>query len=160
MAYQARAGVDLTEALKALKDLPRKLKKKAIRQVANAGAKKLKWAARKLVPIRHGLLKKSLGQKVKVYPSGVAVGMVGAREGFKQQVGVRKQDSRPGARYPKKAGDPVYANPTKYLHLVELGTRRGAKARHFLRRALDQSVGAVRAEAVEILDRAVKEALR
>lgn len=74
-----------------------------------------------------GLLRKSLGYKVKYYTrTGSAVAICGPRSRFRVQIGVV-------SRGPRK-GQPVFANPQKYAHLVELGTRHSG-ARPFLKPA-------------------------
>lgn len=79
-----------------------------------------------------GLLKKSLGQKVKTYAkSNTVVAIVGPRKGFRKRIGTITRG--------KNKGQPVYADPVKYAHLVELGTRHSSP-KPFLRPA--SNVGA------------------
>jgi Bacteriophage HK97-gp10, putative tail-component len=52
-----------------------------------------------------GLLKKSIGSKVKTYPKGAVVGLVGARKGHKKVIDGRNVD------------------PARYSHLSERGRR-------------------------------------
>lgn len=76
-----------------------------------------------------GTLAKSIGRKVKIYrQSGVAVGIVGPRTGFKRTVTL-------------KSGRELVVDPIKYSHLVEYGTRR-SRAKPFLRPAWDQNKNA------------------
>lgn len=125
----------LQGVLSQLDGIKKSLRNKHLKRATNEISRAILWGARSRVPRRLGTLYKSLGRKVKVYRgSGVAVAVVGARKGYKEQVAVRVKDSRPGTKYPKKAGDAVYADPVKYLHLVELGTVR-TKAHHALRGA-------------------------
>jgi hypothetical protein len=61
-----------------------------------------------------GLLKKSLGIKIARLAKAI-VGIIGARRGFKKQVGTV-------TRGPRK-GQPIYQDPANIHHLVEFGTR-------------------------------------
>jgi hypothetical protein len=80
-----------------------------------------------------GLLKKSLGKKVKAARSGRIYGLVGPRRGFRTQVGV------------SKTGKPKYQDPAKIAHLVEFGHGgpAPAPAHSFIRSGWDQSRSAV-----------------
>lgn len=81
--------------------------------------------------VQTGLLAKSLGKKRKIYKrSGVIVGLVGARSGFKQQVRVRRATARE-AWQTAKTTRAIYRNPVHYAHLVEGGTRH-SQAKPFL----------------------------
>jgi HK97 gp10 family phage protein len=81
---------------------------KILRKAINAAARPVLKAARGLVPVQSGLLKKSLGMKVKTYrKSGTVIAIIGPRTGFKREVTV--------------GGQKQLRNPTKYAHLVELG---------------------------------------
>lgn len=148
----------LADVLRKLDELPKRLRNKHLKKAVGNAARTILWAAKARTPKRRGVLYKSLGRKVKLYRnSGVAVAIVGARTGFRQVVGTRVRDSRPGTKYPKKAGDPIYADPTKYLHLVELGTSRSAGV-HMLRDAIAQNKAAIADEMRKALEDAVKEA--
>lgn len=159
MAFSIRARVDgLQDILRKLDELPKKLRNKFLRRAVSDAAKLILWSARARTPRRFGILKKSLGRKVKVYRrSGTMVAIVGARVGFKQQVGTRVKASRASARYPKAPGDPIYADPTKYLHLVELGTAR-SKGVHMLRDALQVNKSAIRDKMRDALSNAIADA--
>jgi HK97 gp10 family phage protein len=109
------------------------------------GGQILAKAAKAGAPKETGLLKKSIGSKVKVYPSGVAVAIVGPRQGFKAEVTREKN-----RRFPWTGT----SNPTRYAHLVELGTRQ-APAKPFLKPALAGQQAAIR----EAMAKAVREAL-
>lgn len=148
----------LEATVKAFDAFPKRLRNKHLRRGMNAVGKDLLWAAKARTPKRTGLLYKSLGRKSKTYRGGaVIVAIVGARKGFRKQVGVRVFDSRPGTRYPKKAGDPVYADPTKYLHLVNLGTAR-SRAYRVLQDALRQARAGAKSHLEAALANAAKEA--
>lgn len=112
-------------------------KKKSIRKgsllIKNKGrfrTLKLKKGDQVTTTYRGGLLKKSIGSKTKIYKKVIAVGIVGARHGFRQQIGVvtrgGKSNMEMGKKIPRKVGEPVYADPTKYIHLVDRGTRTTA----------------------------------
>lgn len=153
LGYTVRDQVEGLEAIKAqLRELPRKLAAKLEKKAINEAGKLVLQRAKALAPIREdrrqgykgGLLRKSLARKVKVYRNrGIIVAIVGARkEGFRRQIGTRKD------------GTPIFANPTKYLHLVELGTRT-AQGKNFLRQALSE----VRPQLTSIFTRVLEEAL-
>lgn len=159
MPFAIRGEIEgLPHVIEQLRQLPKKLAKKALRTVVGAAGTILLRNAKARCPRHLGILRKSLGKKIKVYSSGVGVSIVGARKGFRQQIGVRVKDSGPGARYPKKAGDPIYADPAKYLHLVELGTARNT-ATHFLTEARNASKAAILKQAQDIVDKALKESV-
>lgn len=140
-------GVD--EMLEAMEGIKQRLKSKALRKgVRNAGKAVLR-KARSLVRVESGLLKRSLG--VKVVPertvtkdtgkwANAAAVIVGPRVGFKMEVARGKRT--------------VLSNPTKYAHLVELGTSHG-QAFPFLGPAFESSKG----EARDAIADAVNEAI-
>jgi HK97 gp10 family phage protein len=80
-----------------------------------------------LLTYNGGALKKSIGHKVRVYKRAV-VAIVGPRDGFRERIGTVSRG--------KNKGKPIYNNPSKYAHLVELGTRH-SKAQPFLRPAAE-----------------------
>lgn len=97
-------GMD--ELRKTLLGLPAQIQRRVLRPAMAAEGRRVAKHARSYVPVRHGLLKKSMGSKVKTYvQSGAVVAIVGPRSDFKQVI----------------AGKPV--KPSKYAHLVEFGTR-------------------------------------
>jgi HK97 gp10 family phage protein len=138
VAFAIRGKVDGLEDLKrALAGVDGRVRKKALRKGVNAAAGVILKRARQKVPVRLGLLKKSLGRKVKVYrKEGAVVGIVGPRTGFRRQVGTTKD------------GRPVFENPTQIAHLVEKGTRR-SRAKPFMRPALEESRGDVSSAVAE-----------
>ena len=77
-----------------------------------------------------GTLARSMGRKVKIYPSGIAVGIVGPRNGMGRAVTL-------------KSGRQLYMDPVHYSHLVEFGTHR-SRAKPFLRPAWESSKGQAR----------------
>lgn len=134
MPYQKSATTrveGLEEVLKQLDEFPKKLRNKHLKKAVNDASKTVLQGAKARCPRESGLLRKSLGRKVKVYRhSGVVMGIVGARLGFKQEVTRGKG---------KWKSMQVVSNPVKYLHLVELGTTR-TQASHFLRDALQANL--------------------
>ena len=148
----------LGDVLRQLDVVKNSLRNKHLRKAMADVSRNVLWSARARTPKRRGILYRSLGRKVRVYrKSGVVVAVVGARVGFKEQVGVRKRDSRSGVKYPRHAGDPVFADPTKYLHLVELGTRR-TQAAHMLRDAAAAARPMMTRRVVEAVNAALAEA--
>lgn len=143
-----------------LKGVDERVRKKALRKVASSASSRLAKAAKGGVPRRKPAsipkhwgydgqqLRRSIGRKVEQY-GGTAVGVVGARLGFRIQVG---ETTRDGAK--NKAGTPVFVNPVKYLHLVLLGTARG-RGVNFLDRARVREAGAIADDAARIVDAAI-----
>lgn len=116
----------LGEVLARLDGVEKKTKKKILRKAVGQAGKILLKAAKQRAQKKSGLLRKSLGRKVKVYRnSGVAVAIVGPRTGYRQEV------SRDGRK-------PVMSDPIRYAHLVELGTSHSA-AFPFLTPAIEEN---------------------
>ncbi len=118
--------------LKGLRDsIQKRIVKKGVTKMVQPVTKAVKAAS----PVRDekdrqgGTLKKSLGHKVSAKRSGFAKAVIGARRGFKRQIGVVKRG--------KNAGRPIFADPVKYLHLVEYGTKYAA-AKRFVKRTWQQ----------------------
>ena len=125
----ARAGTikvqlqGLQQLINHLNTLKRALRSKILRKAVGKAVQPIMKDAKARVPVRHGLLKKAMGFRVRTLrKNGVVVGIVGPRTGFRTQVGVDRN------------GKPIYGNPTRYAHLVEYGTVRAA-AKPFLRPA-------------------------
>ncbi|MEM9019941.1 MAG: HK97-gp10 family putative phage morphogenesis protein [Planctomycetota bacterium] len=95
-----------------LDQLDTKLQNKTARKAINAAGRGVVKDARPLVPHRYGLLKISLGQRVKRY-RGTHVTVIGARTRFKSK---KAQRIRGGGRTASRA------SPGNYAHLVEFGT--------------------------------------
>lgn len=165
MAFKAKVEITgLADVFQRLRGVERKVRTKILRQAVQGAGRLILKAARAKVAVRTGLLRKSLGVKVKVYrKSGVAVAVVGPRTGFKRTV-----------KLPD--GSFEIEDPTNIAHLVEKGRRavsvKTAKvlsngtvvfgrrvasvpARPFLRPALDNNKGAVEA----LIRQTVKEGL-
>jgi HK97 gp10 family phage protein len=137
-------GVDQT--LAAFASVKSSLQKKYLRKAQADNARLVLWAVRGRTPKRRGLLYKSLGRKVKVYRGrNIVVAVVGARTGFRQQVGTRKD------------GTPIFANPVKYLHLVELGTAR-SRGHGMIRAALTSTKAQVAANLRQAMESAIADA--
>jgi HK97 gp10 family phage protein len=130
-------GLERTKAR--MRDTPQALARRHVRQgVARAG-RLIARAAKVTVRVDTGLLRTSLGVKVKTFRgSGVTVAMVGPRVGIRAVKRVRFKG--------RFAGQPLVGIPTKYGHLVEKGTSR-SRAFPFLRPALasqqQQALGAI-----------------
>jgi HK97 gp10 family phage protein len=148
MAFQVKARLDgLAGTLQALaskqKRVRQALQRKAMRR-ANAPVLK---AAKGLLADnkRTGQLRKSLGSKVKAYKSGVVIGIIGPRRGFKITV-------------TNAAGESVNVDPMYYAHLVEYGHGgpHPAPAHPFMRPAIDTT----RQQVVAIIKQTVAEAVK
>jgi HK97 gp10 family phage protein len=84
--------------------------RKVMRKSLSRATKGLVGAVRRKIPVRSGLMKKSIGRKIKTYvENGVVLAIVGARRGFGGVVNVD--------------GRQVYEDPAKIMHLVEFGTQ-------------------------------------
>lgn len=106
MAFAIRAKIEGVEALQAtLKNLTGACQRKVLRPALNAEGTRILQAARRNVPVKTKLLRKSLGKKIKTYKDGTVIVVVGPRRGFKQ---VNKGKAH---------------NPSFYAHLVEFGAK-------------------------------------
>ena len=105
----AKSGMTLTgdkELDRAFQQLPDRVQRKVARQAVSAALTPMVKAAKRLAPKDEGLLKKSIGKKVKTYRNnGVTWGAVGARSGFKTVIDGKVHD------------------PRKIIHLVEFGAK-------------------------------------
>jgi len=99
---------------------------KIVRPAINEAASKINKKAKALVIEETGLLRKSIGVK-RATKRGVVFAVVGPRHGFKREV---------ERTLPSGDRASVLANPTKYAHLVEFGTRH-SPPHPFLRPAHD-----------------------
>jgi HK97 gp10 family phage protein len=101
-----------------LKNVDKSLRKKIVKQAVNeAGRLTLQYAKQNIRSQRTGMLRKSLGRKIKVYrQSGIVVAIVGPRSGYaKVRSGGRKLTA-----FGKKS-QALKVDPAKYAHLVEKG---------------------------------------
>lgn len=127
----AKNGFTLTgfkELEKTFKTLGDRVQRKVSRQAVNAATTPIVKAARQKAAKESGLLKKSLGKKVRTYVERKTVmGVVGPRKDFTGEFNGKKRW------------------PAKYAHLVEKGhvTEDGVHvpAQPFLRPAFDQTQG-------------------
>lgn len=123
---------------KELEGVPEKLRRKALRAGQTKASRIIITEARNRVPVRFGLLKKSLGRKSKTYrKTGTVVSVIGPRKGFRtERVGQAN----------------IYDDPVKYAHLVEYGTSHSSP-KPFLRPAWDHNKGRILREQVEAIRR-------
>lgn len=84
--------------------------RKVLRSAMRKGASVVNKASKATAPVRTGSLKRSLGVKVKAYPSGVIIGVVEPRKG---------NPKKP----PKRGTNVKNIDPRFYAHLVEFGTK-------------------------------------
>ncbi len=120
---------------KALHKLPNAAFNRVIRPANTKVMRPVLRAAKALVPVEYGVLKKSLGIKTKTYPKkGVVWTAIGPRVGFHLPIGnkVKLADGTTRTFTYVRA-------PIKYAHLVELGHGGpyAAPAHPFLRPAFD-----------------------
>lgn len=106
----------LKQVQRTLKGLGGAVQRKIVRAGMNKAtqplAKDIK--ARLRAHRRYGLLQRSIGRRVKTTRRKTIAGVVGPRTGYRTQVGTTQD------------GDPIYANPTQYYHLLEFGTQHSA----------------------------------
>lgn len=174
-------SVDISRPLRQMSVLKVAVRNKVLRKAITKASQAMTKLAKRLVPVRKrsdrglvddyrgGLLKKSIGYKVKIYrTTGNAVAIVGPRSGFRKAIGITKRSGRPGKlnldspkrrkrRDPRPVGTTIYADPVNYAHLVEYGTRHSAAqpflrptaklGAHTLARALHDGVGEAIAKA-------------
>lgn len=108
-----------------LRAIPDALQRRAFRAAVTKASQVINRTAKRLVPVESGLLKKSIGYKIKSFTNSQNgtigyYGVIGPRvDGFKMAVprtkGRRVVKGRPGTM--------VMSNPVKYAHLVALGVR-------------------------------------
>lgn len=96
--------------------------RRMIRPAVTKGARIISRATKREAPKESGLLKKSIGTKVKTYKSGVVVGIIGPRKGFRRPVIVSRATKK-GERKGTAGVRVVYRDPAKYAHLVHGGTQ-------------------------------------
>ena len=106
-----------------LRELP-KAARKGLRGAMNAAATPISKAAKKNAPRESGLLKRSIGKRVKTYSSGTVAAVIGARREVSGEYKGKKRV------------------PANYAHLVEQGHGgpRPAQAHEFLKPAFDANV--------------------
>lgn len=137
-------------ASKKLEKIGQKILGKTLRKAVNAAASQVLKAAKSSVPVQSGLLKKSLGKKVRLYKGGtVAVALIGPRTGFKKIVVIAAgkgavASTKKGQKLLAQGGRTYTRNPARYAHLVE-------KKRPFLRPAMASSKDAASGAMAQIV---------
>ncbi len=112
---------DFDKWKKSLRELEKKVARSGNRKAVNRSTNPMLKASRAKAPVRSGLLRKSLGKRVRTYVgSGTVVGLVGPRSKFEGTFDGKK------------------VKPVNYAKFVEFGNSRMA-ARPFLRPAFDSS---------------------
>lgn len=128
------------EAERNLEQLARRIGRAAMRQAVGKASTPFTRRAKQLVPRRYGILKKSIGRRIRTYKARDEVAVIiGPRRGFKQ---------------PDPAGGDGYVDPARYGHLVERGTSHSAP-QPFLRPAFEQG----KAESLRIYRREIGAAI-
>jgi HK97 gp10 family phage protein len=126
MAFGVRARLTgLKDVLDRLAHLRKQTtRSKIARRALQMASTPILKTAKRLAPKETGLLRKSIGRRLKTYRrTGTVFVMIGPRYGFKQLVTLA-------------SGKQHLRNPIKYAHLVELGTAN-APPHPFLRPAWD-----------------------
>lgn len=96
--------------MRRLKEFPRRVEKRVLRKSIRAGGNPFLKTARSSAPRRNGLFKRSLALKVKVYPGGTVVAIIGQRK--------NKRFNKAKLRLKKKGGISG-AGELVPIHLVE-----------------------------------------
>lgn len=123
-----------------LDQLKRSVRNRILRKAVTAAAGIVVNAAKAACPVETGQLRKSIGKRIKTYRrTGVVVGIVGPRTGFKNATTGR--------------------NPTKYSHLVEFGSATSA-AKPFLRPAFDGNQSACLQKMAEVIEQELEQEAR
>ncbi len=163
--FRIRAKIapgSLQGVLRTLAAIDKKAARKALRRAVTLAARLVREDAKARLSaqgaVRTGLLRKSLGVKLKSnFPKGYVYGVVGPRRGFKREIGqmieanaIRSLERR-GARIDRK---PVYADPVRYAHLVEYGTKH-SQAKPFMRPALDEN----KTRVIDLMTSVIREAI-
>lgn len=118
-----RVEVDMSPTEGLMKSLVNKIMRRAMTQASVPVRQAVKSGA----PVRTGTLAKSIGQKIKTYPSGV-VSIIGPRTDF----------TRTLQNVSRRRRTPAIYRPSKIAHILERGSRH-SKAHPFLRPALQAS---------------------
>lgn len=135
--------VGVEAAVRSLDEVKRGVRTRVLRKATTKAAQPVAKEARRNAPVRSRQLRRSIGYRVRTYPSGVVLAAIGPRAGFRTTYAGR------------------VINPTKYAHLVELGTRRGVAPRLFLRRAWEShKAGAAETMRREIAEGVAREAAK
>lgn len=108
-AYIKAQLYGLERTIAALQALDKKVRGPLARNAVRSGGSVLRKEAARRVPKRTRQLQKSLGIKVKTYPSGVTLAIIGPRKGFKVSMGK------------DEFGKPLNIDPVRYAHLPEKG---------------------------------------
>lgn len=116
---------DAKQLIDNLKKLSNREIKNATRKAINAATNPTLKASRANVPVESGALKKSIIKKVKTYPSGVVVGIIGPDSSYTQDY------TRTTTINGKKIIEIEKRRPVKYAHLVEFGTSHSVGLRPF-----------------------------
>lgn len=145
------------DAIRKLWRMKNSLQRRLTRKAADSAMRVARKKARSAAPIETGELRRQMDIRTKAYPkSGVVVSVVGPKRGrtaaaesrlTRQAAEFGPARSRRGQaaleRRRSNASKALKRVPANYFHLVELGTRRGVKATHFLERALTRNRSAI-----------------
>ena len=135
--------------------IPQKIRVAVETKAVREASKVIVGQFRQNAPVETGALQKSLKFDVRKYRGGnIVVGLIGADNDFVGTVERNKKGKKVFKRNQNATAN--RRRPSKYLHLVNLGTKRGVPALHFKEKTEEQVAGQVQ----QILTNAVQEALR
>jgi len=126
------------------------IEKEAVKHANTIAVSMLRQSA----PVETGALRKSFKYDIRTYKGGsVVVGLAGVDKNYVGTVERNKKGKKVFKRNPNAAGKK--RRPAKYLHLVELGTKKGVTGTHFVQKTAEQ----LTPQFQQILTEAVEKAL-
>jgi HK97 gp10 family phage protein len=163
MTFVSAKVVGVASSLAAFEEMKRATKNRIVRKAVTSGTNPMNRAAKassKFID-RTGLLRKSIGKKVRTYRnSGATIGVIGPRRGFARNRNVLGSWN---ASTGHRSINQVRINPTHYAHLVEHGHGGPAPAgpKRFLLSSFNASKSSAIADfsskfSVEVMSEAAK----
>ncbi len=133
------------ELVAKMHELPDKLRNQGTRKAMAAATRPIVQTTKALVPVRTGLLRQSIASKILKGKTGDYIGLIGARrfkatkKHPKNRFKVTKTVQRRAAKlHINVSGGDGSVSPSRYAHLVELGTKR-SRAEPFLLPGLERA---------------------
>ena len=112
------------DARLALSTLKKAVQNRVTRMAMMTAIRPIAREAKRLAPRDSGLLRRAIGPVVRTYPTtGHTVGLVGVRTGFKETVARRMWPEGTQGKNVVYRVAMRPADPAKYVHLVEFGTK-------------------------------------
>jgi hypothetical protein len=127
--------------------------RRAVRESADKSFRPVAKVVKSNAPVETGLLRRSIRVKTKTMKDGTVWTGIFPDSRLKVPVSTnekgrlislttkRQREKYKAAR--TRNGNVIYRRPAKYVHLVELGTRKGVRGTHFMRHSFDSRKHAV-----------------